>query len=93
MQEREMLPLAEGEMPKPFREFFGIKETEKETPEQFKQRMLEAAQRKLSEPEINKFFQIRVGRNNPYPCGSGKKFKKCCWSKINRGEFEVKAKS
>ncbi|HDK43534.1 MAG TPA: hypothetical protein ENG91_03150 [Desulfobacteraceae bacterium] len=20
-----------------------------------------------------------VGRNDPCPCGSGKKFKKCCW--------------
>ena len=22
-----------------------------------------------------------VGRNQPCPCGSGKKFKKCCWAK------------
>ncbi len=22
-----------------------------------------------------------VGRNAPCPCGSGKKFKKCCWGK------------
>jgi hypothetical protein len=25
----------------------------------------------------------RVGRNDPCPCGSGKKFKKCCYAKIN----------
>jgi uncharacterized protein YecA (UPF0149 family) len=22
--------------------------------------------------------QVRVGRNDPCPCGSGKKYKKCC---------------
>jgi len=22
----------------------------------------------------------KVGRNDPCPCGSGKKFKKCCWT-------------
>lgn len=25
--------------------------------------------------------KIRVGRNDPCPCGSGKKYKKCCWRK------------
>jgi hypothetical protein len=24
----------------------------------------------------------KVGRNDPCPCGSGKKFKKCCESKV-----------
>jgi hypothetical protein len=23
----------------------------------------------------------KIGRNDPCPCGSGKKFKKCCWGK------------
>jgi len=27
--------------------------------------------------------RIRVGRNQPCPCGSGKKFKKCCISKVD----------
>jgi len=26
----------------------------------------------------------KVGRNDPCPCGSGKKFKKCCIVKIKR---------
>jgi hypothetical protein len=26
-----------------------------------------------------------VGRNNPYPCGSGKKFKKCCLATVRLG--------
>ncbi len=25
----------------------------------------------------------KVGRNDPCPCGSGKKYKKCCFLKIN----------
>ncbi|MGB9619884.1 MAG: SEC-C metal-binding domain-containing protein, partial [Armatimonadota bacterium] len=25
----------------------------------------------------------KIGRNDPCPCGSGKKFKKCCLGKIN----------
>jgi len=25
--------------------------------------------------------QMKVGRNSPCPCGSGKKYKKCCWPK------------
>lgn len=24
---------------------------------------------------------VQVGRNAPCPCGSGKKYKKCCWRK------------
>ena len=69
-------------------ELFG--QAEKESPEQFSERMLQAAQHKLRNPEVMKFHQIRLGRNEPCPCGSGKKFKKCCWGKLNQGEFEVK---
>ena len=25
----------------------------------------------------------KAGRNDPCPCGSGKKYKKCCWQKDN----------
>jgi uncharacterized protein YecA (UPF0149 family) len=25
-------------------------------------------------------LRVRVGRNDPCPCGSGKKFKKCHWT-------------
>jgi hypothetical protein len=30
----------------------------------------------------------RVGRNDPCPCGSGKKYKKCCMKKGKGGEYE-----
>ncbi|MBI3329772.1 MAG: SEC-C domain-containing protein, partial [Nitrospinae bacterium] len=26
--------------------------------------------------------EIKVGRNDPCPCGSGKKFKYCCMNKV-----------
>lgn len=29
----------------------------------------------------------KVGRNDPCPCGSGKKFKKCCERKMIKGKF------
>ena len=30
------------------------------------------------EREMSKRLRAKVGRNEPCPCGSGKKFKKCC---------------
>lgn len=29
----------------------------------------------------------KVGRNDPCPCGSGKKFKKCCEKRMIKGKF------
>lgn len=31
------------------------------------------------------------GRNDPCPCGSGKKFKQCCWLKNPTGKKKIKA--
>ena len=30
----------------------------------------------------------KVGRNDPCPCGSGKKAKKCCWDKLAKEEAD-----
>ncbi|MBK7009080.1 MAG: SEC-C domain-containing protein [Saprospiraceae bacterium] len=30
-----------------------------------------------NEPIVNR--EPKIGRNDPCPCGSGKKYKKCCW--------------
>ena len=36
----------------------------------------------VANPEVKQITVIpKVGRNHPCPCGSGKKAKKCCWSK------------
>lgn len=31
----------------------------------------------------------RIGRNDPCPCGSGKKYKKCCESRLGRRKFQA----
>lgn len=45
-----------------------------ELPEKVKMDML----RQLSQIEGKSTIQKKVGRNDPCPCGSGKKYKKCC---------------
>lgn len=35
----------------------------------------------------------KVGRNDPCPCGSGKKYKQCCWNKrlpLSKRKFKAK---
>lgn len=39
--------------------------------------------RAVYEREVAKALQPRAGRNEPCPCGSGKKFKKCCGAAAN----------
>jgi SWIM/SEC-C metal-binding protein len=36
---------------------------------------------RLLHPPTPARAQVRVGRNDPCPCGSGKKYKKCCGSR------------
>ena len=43
---------------------------------------------KPSKPSMNDILSWKVGRNDPCPCGSGKKFKKCCLPK--REEWQLK---
>ena len=49
---------------------------ERDDEDQEEWRQLAELYRILSEPHHNPFKGI--GRNDPCPCGSGKKFKKCC---------------
>lgn len=44
------------------------------------QRWAEVAQEEEAEPVVNTYMREapKVGRNDPCPCGSGKKFKRCC---------------
>lgn len=51
------------------------------SPEQLKQKP--APQQQQPKPQPKRYTQLRVGRNAPCPCGSGKKFKKCC---LNGGQ-------
>lgn len=35
-------------------------------------------------PKVNTSENKNVGRNDPCPCGSGKKYKNCCWDKDHK---------
>lgn len=37
--------------------------------------------------------KIKVGRNDPCPCGSGKKYKKCCLSKDESANYQLQTKT
>jgi len=37
---------------------------------------------------VNSDIMKKPGRNDPCPCGSGKKFKKCCFNKVDFATFE-----
>ena len=36
----------------------------------------------------NQLHKRKIGRNDPCPCGSGKKFKKCCYTGGGKGNLE-----
>lgn len=50
-----------------------------------------AREPKASNPTMDELLSWNVGRNDPCPCGSGKKFKKCCLPK--KEELELKLQS
>ena len=41
------------------------------------------------QPVQQRIVGKKVGRNEPCPCGSGKKYKKCCWSKDQKSKSAV----
>lgn len=41
----------------------------------------------LLKTKYTSLLMKKIGRNDPCHCGSGKKFKKCCESKMIRGRF------
>ena len=43
--------------------------------------------KKLLVPSDPKIYEIKVGRNDPCPCGSGKDYKKCCMQKQQSTEY------
>jgi len=49
---------------------------------------LQKAREAIMHPEVVSFTQKKIGRNARCPCGSGKKFKKCCmgqeWRKVKQ---------
>jgi preprotein translocase subunit SecA len=53
------------------------REMKKDGGESHMKRIIEAAD-KLRKPETRRLAEPKIGRNDPCPCGSGKKYKKCC---------------
>lgn len=52
--------------------------------QEFDEKKLEKAVRKLDADYIRQKSGTKIGRNDPCPCGSGKKYKKCCLNKPKR---------
>lgn len=46
---------------------------------------LQAAE--ITKQEIGRLNKVVVKRNDPCPCGSGSKFKRCCGRGQNKGTF------
>ena len=49
--------------------------------EHFSQENIESLYKLLCDEEEEKQIKKKIGRNDPCPCGSGKKYKKCCLRK------------
>ena len=68
------------------RSVYNVSETQHQDVNQFEmaQRQRAAAQAPQGEQKVKqiKLNQPKVGRNDPCPCGSGKKYKKCCGSSM-----------
>lgn len=39
------------------------------------------AKKRFLQPDVKAVRLFKIGRNESCPCGSGKKFKKCCWGR------------
>ncbi len=48
----------------------------------------QSLRRQLAEEESQSLFRGKIGRNDPCPCGSGKKFKKCCIKKYGSDSLD-----
>lgn len=42
------------------------------------EKLISLHQRDINNPNVTRIVQRKIGRNEICPCGSGKKFKKCC---------------
>jgi len=49
-------------------------------------KLIRAHKTAIRNPRTVSVTQRKIGRNELCPCGSGRKFKKCCIVKANKGE-------
>ena len=63
------------------REIFNIPDAQNEG-EYMQSKYAEAMAKMTGNKEFISIRQQAIGRNDPCPCGSGRKFKKCCINKV-----------
>jgi len=51
---------------------------EKRKAQQERQMRLQSREKEAEKPQTVRRQMAKIGRNDPCPCGSGKKYKKCC---------------
>lgn len=51
--------------------------------EELQARLSDLHSKALNDPSTKSIYQAKIGRNDLCPCGSGRKFKKCCISQVN----------
>lgn len=71
---------------KVFRDFFRLQLVRKPEPQAQRRRWQYGSAGGGEKPTVTQRRVEKVGRNDPCPCGSGKKYKKCCGKKQPSGE-------
>ena len=72
-----------------------VAEESEQTSDAFRQRYMAATQRFNQRIEAGEDASLtnkedrRIGRNDPCPCGSGDKFKKCCGKRIPENDERI----
>jgi len=66
---------------------------EEDSPVELLKRLQRMHSEAIQEPGTVSVCQRIVNQNEPCPCGSGKKFKLCCRSKVNKGAFEIESRT
>ncbi len=55
----------------------------------YNERIDETAGRLIEEESRKEYLPMKIGRNQPCPCGSGKKYKKCCKDKTQEARMDA----
>ena len=63
------------------------------SPAELTERLGRMHRKAIREPGTISVFQRIINRTDPCPCGSGKIFKFCCRSKVNKGRFEIQSRA
>ena len=77
-----------------FRRFGEVLQARERAMEEMQRRVDEECRQRLAAPaEVEVEPVVRAGRNEPCPCGSGKKYKKCCIDKASGPRIDLLAQA